>query len=41
MAEETGSHDVISMDARARAMIAELVNAGGQRRYVRIHVGHG
>ncbi len=38
---ETELQGVISMDARAHAMIAELVNAGGTRRYVRIHVGHG
>jgi hypothetical protein len=41
MAEQTGTPDVISMDARARAMLAELVNAGGAARYVRIHVGRG
>ena len=43
MAEDTGpgEGELISMDPRARAMLLELVNAGGEARYVRIHVGRG
>ena len=41
MAEETVQGEVISMDARARDMLREIVEAGGKARYVRIHVGHG
>jgi hypothetical protein len=41
MAEETAQVEVISMDARARDMLRELVSAGGKPRYVRIHAGRG
>jgi hypothetical protein len=41
MAEEAAQGEVISMDARARDMLRELVSAGGRPRYVRIHAGRG
>ncbi len=41
MAENDAQGDLISMDARARDMLREIVNAGGKARYVRIHVGRG
>ncbi len=41
MAEDTAKQDVISMDARARALIGDLVKRSASARYVRIHVGHG
>ena len=41
MAEETVGRAAISIEARARAMLLEFVNAGGKARYVRIHVGRG
>ncbi len=41
MADRTAQGEVISMDARARDMLREIVTAGGNPRYVRIHVGRG
>ncbi len=41
MAEDTLQGELISMDARARDMLREIVGAGGKARYVRIHVGRG
>ncbi|HEX9049485.1 MAG TPA: hypothetical protein VF841_03030 [Anaeromyxobacter sp.] len=41
MAEDTGQAELISMDARARDMLREIVSSSGKARYVRIHVGHG
>ncbi len=41
MADQVGQGEIISMDARARDMLREIVEAGGKARYVRIHVGHG
>jgi hypothetical protein len=39
MAEDAPQGEVISVEPRARAMLLELVSAGG--RYIRIHVGRG
>jgi hypothetical protein len=41
MADRTAQPGEISIDARARDMLAQLVSAGGKARYVRIHVGRG
>ena len=41
MAEESVQGEVISMDARARDMLREIVGASSKARYVRIHVGRG
>ena len=41
MSEETAQGEVISIEPRARAMLAQLVGASGKARYVRIHVGRG
>ncbi len=42
MAEDAVQGEAISIEPRARAMLLELVNAGGGKaRYVRIHVGRG
>jgi hypothetical protein len=41
MAEDTPQGELISMDARARDMLREIVSASGKARYVRIHVGRG
>jgi hypothetical protein len=41
MSDSTTQGGDISMDPRARAMLHELVTAGGHSRYVRIHVGRG
>jgi hypothetical protein len=41
MPERTPEATEISIDARARDMLAQLVSAGGKARYVRIHVGRG
>ncbi len=41
MADDDPQGELISMDARARDMLRELVNASGKPRYVRVHVGRG
>jgi hypothetical protein len=41
MSEETAQGEIISIEPRARAMLRELVGAGGRARFVRIHVGRG
>lgn len=41
MSDETAQGGVISIEPRARAVLQELVAAGGKARYVRIHVGRG
>jgi len=41
MSTGTAQDEVVSMEPRARAMLRELVGAGGRARYVRIHVGRG
>ncbi len=38
---DQGGQEPITMDARARDMLREIVGASGKARFVRIHVGHG